>query len=155
MTWDDIPEDSISITKTEIRYKDETGKNVHAIRDIPKTPAGYRCVFLTRAAKYIISQIKELNQSGDYIFVKNGKRIKGYLFTRKLYRICNKLGLRQRSLHKARKTYATKLIDASVPDSMIENQMGHEDIETTKRYYYYNSHSKEEVKSAIDRALNA
>lgn len=155
LTWDDIQEDSISITKTEVRYKNEIGKNVHAIRNIPKTPAGYRCVFLTNEAKHIINQIKELNPNEDYIFVKDGKRIKGYLFTRKLYRICNKLGLQPRSLHKARKTYATKLIDASVPDSMIENQMGHEDIETTKRYYYFNSHSKEEVKTAITRALNA
>ena len=89
----------------------------------------------------------------DYLFFKDGQRIKGYLFSRKLYRVCNKLGIKQRSLHKIRKTYSTKLIDAHVPDSVIENQMGHEDIETTKKYYYFNNHGRDEVKELVMNAL--
>lgn len=153
LMWKDVKEDSISITKTEIRYRDEDGNYVFDVRDAPKTKAGYRTVYLTPEAKMIIKRIRALNPFNDYLFFKDGQRIKGYLFSRKLYRVCNKLGINQRSLHKIRKTYSTKLIDANVPDSVIENQMGHEDIETTKKYYYFNNHGRDEVKELVMNAL--
>ena len=153
LMWKDVKEDSISITKTEIRYRDEDGNYVFDVRDAPKTKAGYRTVYLTPEGKMIIKRIRALNPFNDYLFFKDGQRIKGYLFSRKLYRICNKLGIKKRSLHKIRKTYSTKLIDAHVPDSVIENQMGHEDIETTKKYYYFNNHGRDEVKELVMNAL--
>lgn len=63
-----------------------------------------------------------LNPFGEYIFMKNGKRIKGQAFTRRLYVICDKVKIGERSIHKARKTYATKLIDGNVPESVIKHK---------------------------------
>lgn len=91
LMWKDVKEDSISITKTEIRYRDEDENYVFDVRDAPKTKAGYRTVYLTPEAKMIIKRIRALNPFNDYLFFKDGQRIKGYLFSRKLYRICNKL----------------------------------------------------------------
>ena len=153
LTWKDIKEDYISVSKTEVRYRDENGDYVFDVREAPKTDAGFRTVYLTPKAKMIIKRIRALNPFNEYLFFKEGKRIKGYLFSRKLYRVCNKLGIKQRSLHKARKTYSTKLIDAAVPDSVIESQMGHEDIATTKKYYYFNNYGKDEVKELVTNAL--
>lgn len=65
-----------------------------------------------------------LNPFGQYIFMKNGKRIKGQAFTRRLYVICDRIGIGERSIHKARKTYATKLIDGNVPESVIKHKWG-------------------------------
>lgn len=50
--------------------------------------------------------------------------------------ICDRIGIGERSIHKARKTYATKLIDGNVPESVIKTQMGHTDIRTTLDHYY-------------------
>ena len=58
-------------------------------------------------------------------------------------------------MHKARTTYGTKLIEAKVPDSVIIDQMGHSDIETTRRYYYKLNKSDKEIAKAINEALMA
>lgn len=153
LTWENVKDDYISIRKAEVRYKDKNKNYVFEVKDAPKTEAGYRNVYLTPEAKMIIKRIRALNPFNEYVFYKNGERMKGANFTKKLYRTCNKLGIKKRSLHKARKTYSTKLIDANIPESIIQDQMGHEDIETTKRYYYFNNHGKNEVKNLVTNAL--
>ena len=94
-----------------------------------------------------------MNPFGKYIFMKNGKRMIGKVFTSRLYRVCDALGIKRRSLHKARKTYATKLIDGKVPDSIVQDQLGHSDISTTLHNYYFNSKSEKEKELAVLRAL--
>ncbi|MCI8894730.1 MAG: site-specific integrase [Lachnospiraceae bacterium] len=37
--------------------------------------------------------------------------------------------------NKARKTYATKLINSGVDESLVIKQMGHTSIDCTKNYY--------------------
>lgn len=95
-----------------------------------------------------------LNPFGEYIFMKNGKRIKGQAFTRRLYVICDKVKIGERSIHKARKTYATKLIDGNVPESVIKTQMGHTDIRTTLDHYYFNNKTEREMQEYIAKALS-
>ena len=153
LKWSDIHDDYINISKTEVRYKDN-GKYVFEVRDFPKTEAGVRKVILTDKAKAILNDIRTLNPDSDYIFVKNGKRIRGKLFTSKLYRICDKLNIKRRSAHKARMTYATKLIDAGVPTKLITQQMGHKNISTTLGHYYYNNKTLETSKGLIYDALD-
>ena len=155
LRWSDIQDNKIRVSSTEIRYKDDDGNYIFEVREFPKTDAGFREVILTKSAQNIIKRIKRLNPFNEYVFVKNGKRVKGQAFTRRLYTICDNLHMNRRSLHKARMTYSTKLIDGNVPESVIINQMGHTDIETTKRYYYYNNKTQEEMESAIDFALNS
>ena len=89
----------------------------------------------------------------DYIFCPRSKRMASNSIDHLLIRYCNDINIPKKSAHKIRKTYSTKLIDAHVPDSVIENQMGHEDIETTKKYYYFNNHGRDEVKELVMNAL--
>ena len=96
-----------------------------------------------------------MNPFGEWVFCKNGKRVKAQAFSRRLYVICDNVGIEYRSMHKARTTYGTKLIDAKVPDSVIIDQMGHSDIETTRRYYYKLNKSDKEIVKAINEALMA
>lgn len=124
LSWSDIAENKIHISKTEIRYRDENGKYVFDVQNFPKSDAGFRDVIITEDTNELMRKIKMLNPFGEYIFMKNGKRIKGQAFTRRLYVICDKVGIGERSIHKARKTYATKLIDGNVPESVIKTQMG-------------------------------
>ena len=64
-----------------------------------------------------------------------------------------KIGIPPRSLHKARKTYATRLINAKVEDSLVQTQLRHSDISTTRRFYYFDNRTGEEKSEAIERAI--
>ncbi len=57
-------------------------------------------------------------------------------------------------MHKARKTYATKLINGGVDESLVIKQMGHTSIDCTKNYYYFNNKSAEEAERQIEDAIS-
>lgn len=154
LSWSDIGENKIHISKTEIRYRDDSGKYVFDVQNFPKSDAGLRDVIIAEDTKELMRKIKILNPFGEFIFMKNGKRIKGKSFTRHLYVICDKVGISKRSIHKARKTYATKLIDGNVPESVIKTQMGHTDIRTTFDHYYFNNKTDSEIQEYITKALS-
>jgi integrase len=45
------------------------------------------------------------------------------------------------------------LIDSGVDDSIISEQMGHADISTTRKYYYFSRKSKIDKIKAIEAAV--
>ena len=150
----DVLEHSLRINKTEIRYKTQDGIYTRDIRDNAKTTAGNRYVLIDAKSEELIDKIRKLNPDGEYLFEINGKRCIGQSFTRKLERACRTLGLNPRSMHKCRKTYATNLINAKVPESLIVAQMGHVDISTTKQFYLYNNTAKEEALKMLSKAIS-
>ena len=85
--------------------------------------------------------------------MKDGKRIKEKAFSVKITKICKYVGIKERSMHKARKTYATKLINGGVDESLIIKQMGHTSIDCTKNYYYFNNKNDEEAIKQIEKAI--
>lgn len=154
LTWDDVDGDVLRVHRTEIKYRDDDGKYTHAVQEMPKSDAGFREIVLTKKSKEILEHVKELNPNGKYIFTKNGKRMLGKTFTSRLYRVCRINGIDEKSMHKARSTYATKLIDGKVPDSLVQDQMGHSDIQTTYANYYFNSNTDIEKKRVLKHALH-
>lgn len=140
LTYEDIGKGYILVNKTEVRYKERNEKGFeykYEVRDFPKTESSIRKVVTTYNGQELLKEIRSMNPFGEYIFMQNGSRIKGKAFTSKLYRICESLGIEKRSLHKVRKTYASKLIDAGLESTLIEKQMGHCDISTTEKYYHF------------------
>lgn len=141
----------LHIRRTEIFYKGDDGKNVYEVRDFPKTAAGIREVILPSSAEWILKEIRKLNPFGEYLFERNGERIRTYTFTSRLKTICLKLGIVKKSLNKIRKTYGTILLDNGVEESLVIAQMGHTDIKTTKRYYYRNRKNLQQKSEVIDK----
>ena len=154
LTKDDIDLKNrvIHVTKTEIKFKD--GKTVFEVRDNPKSEAGIRDVYMCDEAIQVYKTVLRINPFTEYLFTSSGQRCHGKEITKKLYSICDQLGIPRRSMHKTRKTYATKLINAGVPESIVKNQMGHSDIKTTFEYYYGNNFSTGERNRQIDNAIN-
>ena len=74
-------------------------------------------------------------------------------FNDRLYKACDACGIPRRSMHKIRKTYGTILLDSNLEDSLVMEQMGHSDIATTLKYYYYSNknenHKAEQIAKAI------
>lgn len=149
---EDVMGNLLNVNKTEIRYRDDDGKYVYDISDSAKTETGNRKVILSSKAKRILKEISRYNPFGEYIFMENGKRIKGRAFSVKLVKICKYLNIRERSIHKGRKTYATKLINHGVDEKIIEKQLGHTSIACTKEYYYFDNKSMKEAAGQLENA---
>ena len=67
--------------------------------------------------------------------------------------MCETLHIKRKSPHKIRKTYATILLDASVDQNLIMQQMGHTSIVTTERHYHRNRktiEAKKEILNAVN-----
>ena len=153
LKWEDIDTDVIHITKTEERIKDESGKYIYRIRRSGKTEASTRDLILTDQAKSILKKLRMINPFGNFIFEENGVRYNSKKLTVRLYQICDRLNLTRRSLHKARKTYITKLINARVDETVIITQAGHTDITTTRQYYEFNNKTLDEQREQIKKAF--
>lgn len=153
LQFSDVDGNKLKIWKTEERFKDEDGGYVFQVRESPKTDAGNRTVILDEKAIKIISMIRKRNPFGEYMFMKNGERVKSRVFTLRLLRVCKKLEIHARSMHKIRKTYATKLINGNVDEKIIMQQMGHTDINCTRNYYYFNDKGIDEATEQIEKAL--
>lgn len=154
LTWDDVNGNIIKIHSTEIRYENENKEYIYEVRDFPKTEAGIRDVIVPQSQLWILKEIKTLNPSGKYVFEQHGERIRTCLFDDRIRRICSKLEIKEKSLNKIRKTYATTLIDKRVDDSLIIAQMGHTDIMTTKNYYYKNRKNMQQKSLIIDKVFD-
>lgn len=57
-------------------------------------------------------------------------------------------------MHKVRKTYGTTLLDANVTESTVAEQMGHTNIETTRKYYYRSNKNDNTKFEQISKALS-
>lgn len=145
----------LKIRRTEIRYKNEDGKNVVDVREFAKTEAGMRDIILSDGGIETLRMIKEINPSGEYLFENSsGKRIRGNTFNKRLDLVLKAVGLHHRSIHKGRKTYGTTLIDAGCEDSLVMNQLGHTTIETSRKYYYFSNRTREHQIEQIKKAVN-
>ena len=86
--------------------------------------------------------------------MNKGKRILENTFNKRLNSVCEELHITPKSTHKIRRTYGTTLIDNSVNESTIAEQMGHSDISDTKSYYYYSNKSKSTKLEQLNKAIN-
>lgn len=150
---EDIFEDYIYVHRTQIKYKGPDGKMIHEVRDSTKTDAGVRKVIMTKKTKSIVNQIRLKTFGNEYLLSKNGKPITIHALIYALYGICDKVGIKRRSMHVLRKTYATRLINAGVDEAIIINQMGHTNFDTTRQYYYYNDKTLNVIAEKIQNAI--
>ena len=153
LTWEDVEDGVIFVHRTEERFKNADGSYEFRVRNTPKTKAGCRKVVLTHDANSILQRMYEINPDGEFVFMNKDNRIKGDTYTNKLGRICGYLNIPKRSMHKARKTYASHLFRARVDEALIIDQMGHTDIETTKQYYRRNLTTYDEARESIEAAI--
>ena len=148
---EDIIDYTIYINRTEERYKDDEGKSIYEVCDYPKSEAGVRFAIIPERYKWIINKCLACSGS-EYLFMKDGHRIKTYSFRRRLDYICEaKLNMKVKSPHKVRKTYGTILLDGKVRESTILDSMGHVDLNCTRGHYYFNRNSIEEKRMELNK----
>ena len=148
------PDGKLWVHRTEVKYKDESGKWTVQVKDSSKTDTGNRIIILPEKAKWTLDTILELNPHGEYLFMNRGKRIRENTFNKRLSSICEELRIEHRSSHKIRKTYGTTLLDCGVNESTVSEQLGHSDIGTTRKYYYFSNKNIETKTRQINNAVN-
>jgi integrase len=151
----DIKKHEIHVNRTEVNYKDpNTKERICEVRDFPKSEAGDRYLLIPKTAIDTLDVLMKLSdESSEYVFSENGRRIRANALNRRLTRVCNELGIPKRSMHKVRKTYATSLIDGHVDEATITQLMGHKDISTTMKYYYWANKDTETKQKQLDKAI--
>lgn len=154
LKWNDIGEEKIHVWKSEKRFKDDEGHYKYDVQESVKTEAAFREIPITKTARLLLERIRELNPDGKYIFQKpNGERYIGKAFTNKMKSLCGKVGINKRSIHKARATFSTNLINKGVDETVICYLLGHTNIQTTRQYYEYNNRTSEEARKQMEKAL--
>ena len=155
LRWSDYDEENcvLNVDRTQIRSKADEGFD-YSFRDSTKGRVGFRSIVLLDDAIEVLNKIKKINPDSDLIFEENGYLRHMTVFTNRLYRICDALGIERRSLHKCRKTYATKLLNSHVPEALVTSQMGHTDITTTRTYYYFNNMNYQESRDILKSCVN-
>lgn len=150
---EDVRGNVLHICRTEISYQCAPKKYAYEVRDFPKTEAGIRDVVIPDTYLWIFKSILGRSSSGEYLFERNGERLKSYQFRCRLGVICNKLEIVKKSPNKIRKTYASVLIDAGVESSVIMKQMGHTDITTTYKSYFKNRKDLTQRAEALNKVV--
>lgn len=154
LKYSDVKDGKLYISRQEVRYKaDVKGKVIHDIVDYTKTDAGERIIFLPKCAINTISKIKELNPDNEFMMMRGSRKFYTTTFNHRLYKACDECGIPRKSMHKIRKTYGTILIDSGTDDGLIKQQMGHSNIETTRKYYYYSVKDEYKKVAQIENAL--
>lgn len=138
---EDFENNTFKIRRTETRYRDQDNKYVCDVKEFPKSQAGVRTAIIPEDFSWLVRAIQRQNPFGEYIFVKNGKRISTHAIRMRLKRICAKLNIYHKSPHKIRKTYGTILLDNHIDNKLIMGQMGHADILCTENHYHRNRRS--------------
>lgn len=155
LKYSDLDGNILHVRRTEERFKDENGKCTFIVRESTKgRDVDGRDIVLSDSAIRTIKRVRILNPFGQYMFEKNGERISGGCLTRRLYKLCDLENIPRRSIHKARKTYASTLHKEKVPDKLIQQQLGHKQFSTTMEHYIYNSYTDEESISIIKKAIS-
>ena len=120
---------------------------------------GWRTVDVVPPALEIIEKIRQerirLGMPTDgCIFTVNEKYSSLYsALGKSINKYCDELGIPRRSLHKTRKTCASKMHADGVNDFIIQAQLGHKDLRTTFNSYCYDVTTDAERYRAISASL--
>ena len=109
-----------------------------------------RFVILVPKALEILNRIETTDT--EYIFMRDGNRITSREVAYVLEKYAERNGLKTKSTHKMRKTYASNLSASGVPIDAIREQLGHSDLATTLSYIY-NPYSEQATYDLICKAL--
>lgn len=146
----DILNESIKIRRQEEKFHDSNGNLIRmAIEDSTKTPAAHRTIPLSEKAKEVLSYV---SRDGKFLFEMNGERITTCSTDAYIRRLCKKINIEPRSMHKIRKTYISKLFEIGLHPEKIREISGHDDLDTLYKHYCFCNQTDREIAEKINLA---
>lgn len=145
LKWTDIEDNSLHIVREEIRNQE---KGTYEVVEHTKTHTDRYVLLIPKA----LALLEKIEHQGEYIFMRNGSRLTSRQIAYVLEKYAERQGMRTKSTHKMRKTYASMLAANGVPLDAIRELLGHSDLQTTLGYIY-NPLTDTETASLIENAL--
>ena len=125
--WSDVSH--LHIIREEIRDQTE---NRFEVVEHTKTNQDRFVILVPKA----IETLKRIERQGEYMFMRDGKRITANRIAVILRMFARYEGISVKSSHKMRKTYASNLNASGVPLDCIREMLGHNNLNTTLGYIY-------------------
>lgn len=138
-------ENHLHIVREEVK---DQGANKYYVVEHTKTNED-RFVVVVPKAKELLAKI---NPHGEYLFMREGKRITARQVAYVLEKYAERQGVKTKSTHKMRKTYASNLSSKGVPLDAIREQLGHASLNTTLSYIF-NPLTEQETYDLMVKAL--
>lgn len=145
--WRDINDTQIHVQSEMVEQRNEDGRFIgYRWVDHCKTTAGNRYIPLNSEARHIFAEIKKINLSNglpigqdDFVFLRIYKGELTFCTTRcfetRIKKYCKQAQMPVlKSQHDARRTFATNLYYAGMPEKDIQKIMGHSSVEQTRAY---------------------
>lgn len=146
LKWEDCKDLShLHIVREEVRNQ-ETNK--YEVVEHTKTNRDRFVILIPKA----VSILEKIPKQGKYIFMRDGERITSRQIAYVLEKFAERQGVRTKSTHKMRKTYASNLNANGVPLDCIREMLGHSNLSTTLEYIY-NPLTEKETYDLISKAL--
>lgn len=146
LKWEDYDDwTSIHVVREEIHNQ---MTNTYSVVNHTKTNTD-RFVHLVPKA---IAIVQKLPRDGDYMFMRDGKRLTSRQFNYVLEKYAERTGRKTKSSHKIRKTFASNLNAGGVPLDEIRERLGHTNLKTTLDYIY-NPLTEKETYELMKKAL--
>lgn len=146
LKWEDVcNENHLHIVREEVRNQET---NICEVMEHTKTNSDRFVVLVPKA----IDLLKKLEPTGEYIFMRDGKRLTSRQIAYVLEKYAKHHGLSTKSTHKMRKTFASNLSANGVPLDCIRELLGHSNLNTTLGYIY-NPLTEKETYDLITKAL--
>lgn len=163
LTWDmvDLEKGTVTVNKSmEYRYSKGYWQ-----AGAPKTLTSYRTIPITSKAIEILKEEKAKKESqkksltlsqalsfkdkrtqeivsfkmSDLVFInpRTGEPTKNSTYDTRMYKLCEKAGIRHISMHGLRHTYATRAIERGVQPKILQKLLGHSSIKITMDKYVH------------------
>ncbi len=146
LKWCDLCDNShLHIVREEIRNQET---NRCEVVEHTKTNRDRFVILIPKA----IAILEKIPKEGSYIFMRDGERITSRQVAYVLEKFAERQGVRTKSTHKMRKTYASNLNASGVPLDCIREMLGHSNLSTTLEYIY-NPLTEKETYDLISKAL--
>lgn len=146
LKWEDCKDLShLHIVREEVRNQET---NQYEVVEHTKTNRDRFVILIPKA----VSILEKIPKQGKYIFMRDGERITSRQIAYVLEKFAERQGVRTKSTHKMRKTYASNLNASGVPLDCIREMLGHSNLSTTLEYIY-NPLTEKETYDLIAKAL--
>lgn len=148
------------VHRMETVLEDDNKKPYMTVVDYGKQKSEYaiRWLDLTDLEIDLIHKVIAINTrcgyaDDDFLFLDSQGRTKVREFDNRIRKMCNKIGIEEKSAHDIRRTVASKLAYENFTIEYIKNYLGHSDISTT-RSYIYDLRTKTENKDLLNKSMS-
>ena len=112
----------------------------------PKSKAGYRTIPMTEACYQVLMDVKRkraqakviVPEMKDFVFLnRDGLPTKNSTYDAHIYKLTQKAGMKNFSMHSLRHTFSTRCIDAGMRPKTLQKILGHSNLSVTMDRYVH------------------